>query len=683
MDNTILDEIINLRKRIIEADRAYYVDSNPIISDKDYDLLFDRLKRLEKEYPEYDDPLSPIKRVGSDLDTSLEEKKHSIPVLSLDKAYSLADIKSWIDKREKTLLSNLSIVVEPKIDGLSVVLYYNNGGLLYGLTRGNGVVGNDITNNLKTIKSIPLVVNYKKKFAVRGEVFMKREQFAEFNEKYANGIYSNPRNLASGAIKRIKSTETALFPLSIFIYELFLLEEGQLNSHIDSLNFLKNEGFLVNDYLGFFSSSDKKEFDSKKFVSGSLYDVLPYIDSFKNIRNKIPYDIDGLVIKIDSLLERDKLGLTEHHPRWAIAFKFEAPLAETILESIDIQIGRGGRATPVANLKPVELAGSTISRATLHNQDYINAIGVNVNDRVSISKRGDVIPAVEEVIEKGEHLEPFQIPLNCPSCNSPLYPDGAHLFCKNENCKMKVLGGLQYFIGRNQMDIESLGDKTIEFLFEKGFVKSITDIYEFNYDRLSIYEGFKEKKINNIKDSVEKSKNVDFKTLLYSLGLKDIGKKTAELLVKNFKSMDNIINEASKKEITIFSKIDGIGGMIATSIIEHFNNPNIIELTNKFKSYGFILESNESDDINSNLGFLSGTKWVITGSFENFKPREKAAELIESFDGIIMDAISSKTNYLLAGSGAGSKLDKAKKLNIKIIDEEEFIKIINEKTIFQ
>ncbi len=680
MDNPILDEIIKLREKIKEADKAYYVDSNPIMSDKDYDLLFDKLKKIEKEHPEYDDPLSPIKRVGSDLDTSLEERKHSIPVLSLDKAYSVDDVKSWIEKTEKKVNSDLSLVVEPKIDGLSVVLYYNNGGLEYGLTRGNGEVGNDITNNLKTIKSIPLTTNYKKKFAVRGEVFMKREQFAEFNEKYANGLYSNPRNLASGAIKRIKSSETALFPLSIFVYELFLLEDKEFDSHIDSLSFLKSEGFLVNDYLGFFSNGEKKSFSSKEFVTGSLYDSVSYVDNFKNIRKNIPYDIDGLVIKIDSLPDRDKLGFTEHHPRWAIAFKFEAPLAETVVESIDVQIGRGGRATPVANLKPVELAGSTIARATLHNQDYIDAIGVNIGDTVSISKRGDVIPAVEEVIEKGEHLEPFKIPLVCPSCKEPLYPDGAHLFCKNEACPKRVLGGLQYFVGRDQMDIESLGDKTIEFLFDKGFVKSITDIYEFDYDKLSLYEGFKDKKINNIKEAVEKSKSTDFKVVLYSLGLKDIGKKVSELLVKKFKSIDNIVAEASKRDSTIFSRIDGIGEILANSIVEHFNNPSLIALINKLRSYGFVLESNETDD-SSNLGFLSGTKWVITGSFDNFKPREKAKELIESFGGTVMDSISSKTSYLLAGAEAGSKLDKAKKLNVKIVDESQFMDIINKEAL--
>jgi len=677
----IKDEILNLRKILLDAQKAYYIDAMPLMSDIEYDGLFDKLLKLEKENPQFYDPNSPTVRVGSDIDNTLPEYEHSVPILSLDKCYKIEDLMDWIDKTSKKIDNKIEVIIEPKIDGAGVVLYYNEGKLYRVLTRGNGFKGNDITENIKTIKSVPLIIENKEKFAVRGEVYIRNDEFIEFNKRYADGSYANPRNLASGSIRRLKSKETALFPLKIFIYEGYF-ENNIINYHSEMLIALKELGFPLNEYVGFFSNiNDAYKLPFKESTNGTLDKIPEYINKLQTQRKSFPYDIDGLVVKINNLNDREKLGYTQHHPRWAIAYKFDAPLAETVVESIIVQIGRGGRATPVANLKPVSLAGSLISRATLHNQDYINSINVNEGDKVTISKRGDVIPAVEEVIEKGENILPYKINKECPICRSNFVKDGAHLFCPNEECPGRLLGTLQYFVSRSQMDIESLGDKTIEFLFDKGFIRYIPDIYEFDYNRLIDFEGFKEKKIKNIIDSVEESKKRDFKTVLSSLGLKDIGNKASEILVDKFNNIDNIISIVKKNNIEELINIDGIGEGIAKSIINHFTNLKILKIIDRLKKNGLKFFKENVDALDENEKFLKETKWVITGSFENFKPRDKAGDLIKKYGGEVLTSISSNTTHLLCGESPGSKLDKARSLNIKIINEYEFLNIINEKKI--
>lgn len=686
MIDNIKNKIEDLKEKLNRADRAYYVESKPIMSDVEYDAMFDNLLTLENEYPEYKTSDSPTARVGSDIVSDLPEREHSIPVLSLDKSYSIDSLENWIAKNRQKTIKNIELIVEPKIDGAGIVLYYENGFLSRALTRGNGFFGNDITNNVKTIKNIPLKIDFLDKIAIRGEIFIKKDDFTLYNLKYAGGIYSNPRNLASGCVRRLKSSETALFPLNIFCYEAFL-ESGKFESHLENLLLLKKIGLPLNEEIGFFSDSyaDTTTLPFKNHFIGKINELSGYLKDFEKKRKTLPYEIDGIVIKINDLATRDELGYTQHHPRWAIAYKFDAPLAETKLESIDIQVGRGGRITPVANLTPVELSGSIISRATLHNQDYIDSLTVNVGDLVSISKRGDVIPAVENVIDKGEYPSPYKIADACPSCVSKLVKEGAHLFCLNDECPARLLGTLQFFVGRDQMDIETLGDKTLEFLFNNGFVRYIYDLYSFDYRKLLDFEGFKDKKVDNIIFSVEESKKKDFKTVLSSLGLKDIGSKVAEILTKNFKNIDEIINLCSSNagsdlfstspEI-IFSNIDGIGPVTASLIVKHFTNAKTLQLIQKLKEAGLDFETriNKLDqNINS---FLSETKWVITGSFENFTPREKAAELIKKFGGEIVDAVSSKTTHLLKGNLPGSKLEKALKFKINIVDETEFLSII-------
>lgn len=685
---TVKEEIIALRQQIALAQRAYYVDSNPIMSDVEFDVLFDKLSKLESEHPEFYDANSPTAKIGSDIDNELPEREHSVPVLSLDKCYSAEDMLGWIKRTQDKFPSQIELSIEPKIDGSGVVLYYDNGELQYALTRGNGYIGNDITANVKTIRNIPLKINYTGKVAVRGEIYITTKDFEEYNKNYGDNRYANPRNLASGCSRRLKSSEVAECPLRIFVYECF--PENQIfSSHLENMIFMKENGLPVNSYFGFFTSQNINEELRDKInrafpdsTIGNLQNAVEYLLKFSQIRKTLDYDIDGLVIKVNDIALREKLGMTEHHPRWAIAYKFDAPTAQTILKGVTFQVGRGGRITPVALLQPVELAGSVISRATLHNEDYIQMLGINIGDTVNISKRGDVIPAVEEVVEKGENIEPLSFPEKCPSCASILVKDGAHHFCANSECPKKMLGRLQYFAGRSQMNIESLGDKTLEFLFENKMIIQISDIYTFDFWKLLGTEGYGEKKIRNIFQSVEESKKNPFSVVLASLGLKDIGGKAAEILVNNFHSVDKIIEVAQKKNLQFFTDIDGFGETLAQSVIDSFNDEKLLEQIKILKNVGLKFAEDEKNEQETNL-FLSGTRWVVTGSFATFKPREKAAELIKKYGGEVLSSVSGKTTHLLCGEEAGSKLEKARSVGANIVDEQTFIKMIEENTASQ
>lgn len=685
---TVKEEIIALRQQIALAQRAYYVDSNPIMSDVEFDVLFDKLSKLESEHPEFYDANSPTAKIGSDIDNELPEREHSVPVLSLDKCYSAEDMLGWIKRTQDKFPSQIELSIEPKIDGSGVVLYYDNGELQYALTRGNGYIGNDITANVKTIRNIPLKISYTGKVAVRGEIYITTKDFEEYNKNYGDNRYANPRNLASGCSRRLKSSEVAECPLRIFVYECF--PENQIfSSHLENMIFMKENGLPVNSYFGFFTSQNINEELRDKInrafpdsTIGNLKNAVEYLLKFSQIRKTLDYDIDGLVIKVNDIALREKLGMTEHHPRWAIAYKFDAPTAQTILKGVTFQVGRGGRITPVALLQPVELAGSVISRATLHNEDYIQMLGINIGDTVNISKRGDVIPAVEEVVEKGENIEPLSFPEKCPSCASILVKDGAHHFCANSECPKKMLGRLQYFAGRSQMNIESLGDKTLEFLFENKMIIQISDIYTFDFWKLLGTEGYGEKKIRNIFQSVEESKKNPFSVVLASLGLKDIGGKAAEILVNNFHSVDKIIEAAQKKNLQFFTDIDGFGETLAQSVIDSFNDEKLLEQIKILKNVGLKFAEDEKSEQETNL-FLSGTRWVVTGSFATFKPREKAAELIKKYGGEVLSSVSGKTTHLLCGEEAGSKLEKARSVGANIVDEQTFIKMIEENTASQ
>ncbi|UCH95893.1 MAG: NAD-dependent DNA ligase LigA [Candidatus Aminicenantes bacterium] len=678
----IKKRIEELAKELLRHQYLYYVKAQPEISDREYDRLFDELVELEKKYPGYTLENSPTKRVGSDLDNTFPEKEHTIPVLSLDKEYAVEELEKWLAKTIKNADRELSFVVEEKIDGASIVLYYKAGQLESALTRGNGVVGNDVIENVRTIKQVPLVTSETSDFSVRGEIYIKKSDFDTYNRAFDNK-YANPRNLAAGSLRNIKSSVVAKVPLNILIYEGFF-ENTFTNDHILTLSQLKELGFRINKNLGFFSNNREKiavvQEKLPEITTGDTRDLSAYVRERKGQRYRLDYEIDGLVIKVNELDVREFLGYTSHHPRWAVAFKFDAPTAQTKLIDIEVQVGRNGRVTPVGILEPVKIAGSVVARATLHNQEYIDMLELGTGDSVSISKRGDIIPAVEEVIEKSlDHPNIFKFPAACPFCGSTLEKDGAHHFCKNRECPERMKRSIIYFAAKNQMDIDTLGEKTIAFMFDKGYIKHIPDLYTFDYNELLKEEGFKEKKVNNIKTSVENSKNKPFRKVLTALGFDGLGTAAVSDLIKNgFNSIEKIIAAASGRNAEEFSQIEGFGEIMARLIIQHFTNPQNLALIDELKKIGL----NFREEIQAPTGAAEKTLrfkdqvWVITGSFERFVPRSKAAEEIEKRGGKIASSVSSKTTHLLAGTAPGSKLEKAKKLNIPIITETDFLEML-------
>ena len=678
-------EVRELVDRLLGYQRAYYVEGKPLVSDLEYDRLFDMLKRIEEENPSFVFPDSPTLRVGSDLTNDFPEVRHTIPVLSLDKAYSTSEVLAFFEKNIRKEESMLSFVAEEKIDGVSMVLYYENGILVRAVTRGNGEVGNDVTPNIRTIGSVPLSLPEPLTIAVRGEVFIRKEDFERINSTLEDDEKSaNARNLAAGAIRRQKSGEAKLVPLDIFCYEGFWRDEKKTpEDHLHILAKLKELGFKTDPDIAYFASTKEKaeEALSSASLAGRCYafsQMEEYIKYKTDGRKDLPYEIDGLVFKVNELDVRARLGYTEHHPRWAIAYKFESPEAVSKLLSITCQVGRTGRITPVAELNPVQLGGSTIKRATLHNQEYIDSLELAIGDTVSIVKRGDVIPQVEDVLEKNDlGNTTYEIPPRCPSCNTELGKEGAHIFCPNKKCPDQIVGNIAFFSSRTQMDIESLGPKTIRELYEKGMLGSISDIYTADYASLLGQPGFGEKTVSQIISAVEESKKQPFKIVLSSLGISELGKKSAEMLISGgFDSFEKLEN--AKKEDLV--KIPGIGEQMAGKIISAFSDEEFLSLLAKLTAAG--LSTSVEDDSAESLKVddsLSGTLWCVTGSFEHFNPRSKALDEIEKRGGRTGSSITGKTTHLLAGKGGGSKREQAEKLGVKVVGEDEFLAMIGMK----
>lgn len=676
----IKKRIEQLSRELLRHQYLYYVETRPEISDREYDRLFDELVELEKKYPEYASENSPTKRVGSDLDNRFPEKEHTIPVLSLDKEYTVEGLEKWLNKTITNADRPLSFVVEEKIDGASIVLYYKAGKLETALTRGNGVVGNDVTENIRTIKQIPLITHETADFAVRGEIYINKSEFTQYNQAFDNK-YANPRNLAAGSLRNIKSSIVAKVPLKIFTYEGYFTPPFT-NEHILVLARLKENGSRINPNMGYFSDdAGKRSLVKEKLPEitvGGIGELSKYVERLMAKRDKLDYEIDGLVIKVNEIDVREALGYTAHHPRWALAFKFDAPTAQTRVKSIQVQVGRNGRVTPVANLEPVKIAGSTVARATLHNQEYIEMLELGIGDFVGISKRGDIIPAVEEVLEKDpENPTVFKFPHKCPFCESALEKDGAHHFCKNRQCPERIKRSIIYFAAKDQMDIDTLGGKTIIFMFDKGYIKSIPDLYTFDYNELLKEEGFKEKKVNNIKTSVENSRKKPFRKVLTALGFDGLGTRAvADLVTSGFNSIDKIIEAASREDVETFSNIEGFGEIMGQLIIDHFNDPRNLALIEELKKIGLNFEEEIPEEKAEAALPFSGQVWVITGSFEHFQPRSKAAGEIEKRGGKTAGSVSSKTTHLLAGSAAGSKLQKAQELGVTIVNESQFLDML-------
>ena len=666
---------------LTEYQKAYYVTGRPLVSDLEYDRLFDELLLLEKEHPEIRTPDSPTQRVGSDLTSDFPEVEHTIPVLSLDKAYSDSEILSWIDKTIRNTGENLSFVLEEKLDGFSIVLYYEKGILTRAVTRGNGYVGNDVTANVKTIHSVPLRLNEDVDIAVRGEVFLKKAEFEKINATLAEP-YANPRNLAAGTIRRNRSSETAQMPLSVYVYEGFWSVPENLTDHIQILSRLRDLGFPVDPHISYFCRTEEEARLRLKQAglegdAGSFDDIPQAIADRTRTRADLPYEIDGLVVKVNELSVREDLGYTGHHPRWAIAYKFEAPQAQTQVLDIDVQVGRTGRITPMARIRETRLSGSTIRNITLHNQDYVDALELAVGDTVAISKRGDVIPAVESVIEKNEQGNTtWHMPENCPVCGAQIVRRGAHHFCPDYDCPAQAKGRLAFFCAKGQMDIEGLGPKTVEVLYDNGFVKSVSDLYGFDFNRLSSLEGFggeDGKKIEGIKAALRRSLKTPFRSVLVSLGIPEFGRKAVDLVCDaGYDSMDRLLEIADGGDLDTLSQIKGIGPKTANLIIDGLKSETTRRLIDELRKAGLHMED-EKDDGPVLEQIFSGQSWCVTGSFENFNPRSKAMDEIKKRGGTEVSGVSGKTTCLLAGSGAGSKLEKARELGVRIVSEQEFL----------
>jgi len=668
--------ISDLTLKLRRYQEEYYVHSRPSVSDAEYDLLFNRLMSLEREFPDLVEPDSPTHRVGSDLSREFPEVAHTIPVLSLDKAYTLHEVADWINKCNNAAGRELCFVCEEKIDGASIVLYYENGILQRALTRGNGFVGNDITPNVKTIPGVPLKLKRPENVTVRGEIFLPKTLFQKINADLEIP-YANPRNLASGSLRRAKSAEVARIPLDIFVYEGYF--PSPRPAHTLIIDELADLGFKINNNFGVFGMGDYLEDLKTRHPTWTIagHDTLEeFLMRETNQRRERAYGIDGIVIKIDQIGIREQLGYTGHHPRWALAYKFEAPQGVTGVTSIDVQVGRTGRITPVARIKPVQVGGSTISNVTLHNQEYIDILELAPGDTVTVSKRGDVIPAIENVLEKNEKGNTtWKMPAACPICNTPLEKRGAHHFCPNPLCRDRRLGQIEFFASRGQMDIENLGAETIEFLFDHGLVKEIEDIYTFDTRALLKYPGFALKKVELIQKGIKKSKGQPFHTVLQSLGVPEVGRKVVELLIgAGFTDIDSLVRAAQAGDPAPFTAIHGIGDKVAEIIIREFSGREMLERIEHLKRCG--LSFKEEARAAPREGLFSGQTWCVTGSFAHFKPRDKAKNEIRKRGGTVIENVSGQTTHLLVGDSPGSKYQKALALKITIVDESEFLRML-------
>lgn len=672
-----LEQINSLVEQLTQYQEAYYKTGRSIVSDLEYDRLFDELVQLEAQFPDLQRSDSPTVRVGSDLSSELPEVSHSIPVLSLDKVYSADTLEEWMEKtRRKVGDTEISFTVEEKIDGISIVLYYREGLLFQAVTRGNGAVGNDVTANVRTVRSVPLRLAEPVTIAVRGEIYLPVGEFESLNGTLETP-FANPRNLTAGTIRRKKSRDVAAVPLEIFVYEAYFEESArQPESHDQLMEALIRLGLPVNNRFGKFSSQKGIPL-RPEWISGAFSDLPGYIEQSTEARKSLDYEIDGLVIKVNELEVRAQLGYTGHHPRWAVAYKFDAPQSETIVENITVQVGRTGRITPVARVKPVQIGGSVVSNVTLHNQDYIDMLELALNDRVAVSKRGDVIPAVERVVEKNEQGNSiWKMPTACPSCGTVLTAAGAHTFCRNLDCPDQVFGRIQFFVGRDQMDIGNLGPETIRSLMQQGLLHDIPDIYHLDYEKIGEMAGFGSRKVALLQDGVKKSLDKPYRTVLASLGIPDLGKKAVELLINDgIDSIDQLLDIVDTGQRDRLIAIKGFGEKTADSILLELGRDGVRQMIESLKRAGLQFAAIKDDSPQGEQIFADQV-WCVTGSFKEFNPRSRAMEEVKLRGGRTVSSVTGKTTHLLAGAGAGSKLEKAKSLGITVIDEQQFLDMI-------
>lgn len=652
----------DLIKEINYHNEKYYNQDQPEISDYDYDTLMRELISIEEEHPELKKVDSPSNRVGGAPLDKFNQIVHKTPMLSLANVFSEEEIRSF-DKRVRDLAGkDLEYVVEFKIDGLSVGLTYQDGELKNGSTRGDGVVGEDITKNLMTVKTIPLKINEKRELIVRGEVYISKEDFEKVNEQQDDlglQLFANPRNLAAGSLRQLDSKLTAKRPLDIFVFNLENIDDFSIKTHSGSIEFLKEQGFkVIENYK----------------VCKSIDEVIEHINYWSENRDKLGFEIDGMVIKVNDIEAREAMGNTAKSPRWATSYKFPAEKKTTKILDIVVEVGRTGTITPSAILQPVRLAGTTVSRATLHNEDYIKEKDIRINDTVLVQKSGDVIPKVLEVIEKdrtGEEID-FIMPDKCPACLEPTVrlEGEAAVKCINMSCPAQIRRGIIHYVSRDAMDIDGLGESIVTLLLNQGLIKDISDLYYLKKEDIVNLERMGDKSANNLLNSIEASKKNDLWRLVNGLGIRFIGTKAAKILSDNYKNLDELIDA----KVDDLNNLEEFGNIMSSSVVEFFNEDKNIEVIDKLKKAGVNTESlkDDSDDITK---IFDKMKIVLTGTLPTLK-RNDAKDLIERRGGKVTSSVSKSTTFVLAGEEAGSKLTKAEELNVKIVDEDIFKELL-------
>lgn len=655
----IKKKIKALTDKLLEYSEKYYTYDSPEITDFEYDRLSRELSELEKQYPMYALPYSPTQRVGGQILQGFEEVVHEVEMESLQDAFSYEELEAF-DKRVKNVFPDAEYVTELKIDGLSVSLTYENGILTRAATRGDGKIGENVTANIKTIASVPLKLSCPvKKLIVRGEVYMPRKAFEKLNEQRdmeGEQPFANPRNAAAGSLRQLDSSVTASRNLDIFIFNLQKCEDKNFSTHSETLDFLKTLGFRVSPYYNRFKT---------------IHDAFEEISRLGKLRDTLSFDTDGAVIKTNDLLMREKLGKTTKFPKWAIAYKYPPEQKETEILGIQVNVGRTGVLTPLAVLNPVFCAGSTISKATLHNKDFIAERDIRIGDTVIIQKAGDIIPEVVKTIKekRPSSTKKFEMPSVCPACGEQVVPDedSPVLRCINSECPAQLLKNIIHFAERDAMNIDGLGEGIISRFSEEGLISSAADLYRLKKADISNLERFGEKSADNLLVSIENSKKQNLNNLIYALGIRQVGQKASKILAARFGTIDALI-AATKEELTV---IEDIGPVTAGYIREYFSNKKNLHFIFRLKEEG--INTNYKSDLKDNR--FEGLTFVLTGTLSGFT-RDEASSIIESFGGKVSSSVSRKTSFVIAGAEAGSKLTKAENLGVKIIDEAEFSRMI-------
>lgn len=645
-----------LRDLLNYHSHKYYVEDDPEIEDYEYDMLQRELAEIEKKYPELITPDSPTQRVGGSIEGMFEPVTHTVPLESLQDAFGTDEVRAFYT-RIKELFGNAEFAVEPKIDGLSVALEYENGIFVRGSTRGDGNTGEDVTANLRTVNSIPLRLKKDVTIEVRGEVYMPKKVFANLvEEQEQNGekAFKNPRNAAAGSLRQKNPQITASRKLDIFVFNIQRYGGNEISEHKQSIEFLKELGFKTIPFCNKFDDIDG---------------IISELQRIGEMRSTLPFDIDGAVIKTNSFAQRNEIGSTSKFPRWALAFKYPPEEKETTLKAIEVAVGRTGVLTPTAVFEPVLLAGSTVSRATLHNQDFIDEKDIRLGDRIIIRKAGDIIPEIIKVVSHAENSQKYSLPSTCPSCGAGVVreEDEAAVRCVNPECPAQLLRNLIHFCSRDAMDIEGMGDAVLEKLVAKGLLNSASEIYTLKKEDFMLLEGFKDKSSQNLVDAIENSKQNDLAKLVFALGIRHVGQKAGKILAEHFGTMDGIMNA----NLEALAEIDGFGGIMAKSVYDFFALDQSKKEIEAFKAYGLNMVSlKEKTDSR-----FEGKTFVLTGTLPTYS-RNEASEIIEKFGGKTASSVSKKTSYVLAGEDAGSKLTKAQSLGIAIISEAEFNEMI-------